>query len=561
MGSGALLLGLSELARRAMPEVRLVSPQFDITALLRGQLVDSNASSDILYRSLRMHTLDEARTWEIAPIPIVFLPDKTLLLKAAEGLALGVLGFLALERLTNRAPLREPQLQAVRILDAYLKQRVRAYRSVSPALARLLAYRPPRPRNIALAASGGAGAAHALGNTFNIGIDLLAARIGGTPIHGAIASRTVFESLAFIALQDTFVSQARIVQRARPKVVSRDARGRVEAWLHTFQIEANGGHTAFFVHVLQVAQPEASTPCYVHASSLPAPAGEQTISATLEAMHPQQDGKTYNLGHHFDPAVDWLTRGDALPAGARLRGRFLALGVHNTPDGVGVRAPSGRVLAFTPLSWASPAASNFGQRVNSRRRLAPSEYNVFCLKGALWTPALHARHSARETQRDLLEHRPLWEDLWTGPTAIEYTPPDDTTRRALHILPDRIEVLPAQEAADMLLGLAQHGDTASASRLTLLRGGPIVRPGEIPAGRVDDPNINDKSAINWMVLRGGKIQGFVTGLQTMRFEYAVEIPLVRALLEQVGMDWEYLVDCDEHTAGRLQLPASEGWIR
>jgi len=97
--------------------------------------------------------------------------------------------------------------------------------------------------------------------------------------------------------------------------------------------------------------------------------------------------------------------------------------------------------------------------------------------------------------------------------------------------------------------------------LTLLRGGPVVRPGEMPIGRLDDTNINDKSAINWMLLADGHIQGFVIGLQTARFDYGTELPPVTEIIEQVGLHWDYLVDCDEHTAGQMLLPASPTWVR
>lgn len=558
--SSTALLGAAAYWARHGPEISLTSEIFPITDLLDGQMVDSSASSDIIYRRLRLHTLDESHTWPLDALHIAFLPDKTLMLRVAEALTVGMLLFVVLERRTNPAPLRAPRLQAIRNLDAFLRQRWPGYRPLAPWLARVLASRPPQMQNVTWAAAGGLSAALAFGGAVNIGIDALAARIGGTPIHGAIASRTVFESLAFVALQDTYVERTRILRRAKPKEIYRSAQGRLEAALHTFELEAEPGARRMYVHAVQVVHPQKCRVCYAHAAEW----GEaQGIATRLDLMLPDE-GPRHALGHHFDPLVDWITPDDPTPRGARWRSAFLNLAVHNTPDGIGVRAPDGRVLAFTPLAWASPAASNFGQRVMARRRLLPSEYNAFALKGAIWTPALCAPWDDDALRRDLLDRLPLWHDLWCGETAIEFRPADETTRRVLHITAERVNVLPCEQAFERLISLAQRGDAAAMRELrslTLLRGGPVVRPGEMPIGRLDDTNINDKSAINWMLLADGHIQGFVIGLQTARFDYDTELPLVTEIIEQVGLRWDYLVDCDEHTAGQILLPASPTWVR
>ncbi|GAB4527251.1 MAG: hypothetical protein Fur0018_12810 [Anaerolineales bacterium] len=560
MGGSTALLGLAALWAKAGPEATLTSEIFAITDLLEGQMVDSSATSDILYRNLRLHTLDERHVWPLADLHIAFLPDKTLMLRAAEALSVGALLFLLLERYTNTALLREPRLQAIQNLDAFLRQRWPAYRPLAPRLMRALASRPPLPQNVLLAAVGGASAAAAFGGLANIGIDALAARIGGTPIHGAIASRTVFESLAFIVLQDTYVAQARLTRYSAVKELYRSAEGRLEAALHTFEVEANPGAHKMYVHAVRVLHPQDCRPCYVHAADQ---TKEQGIAARLDLLTPDK-GETHPLGHHYDPAVDWVAPQDADSLWARWRSAFLGMAVHNTPDGIGVCARDGRVLAFTPLAWASPSASNFGARVLCRRHLLPSEYNAFALKGAVWTPSLTAPWGDEALRRDLLDRLPLWRDLWCGETAIEFRPGDAATRRVLHITTEKIEVWPCEQAFERLISLAQRGDGPAMRELrtlNLLRGGPVVRPAEIPIGRLDDTNINDKSAINWMALDGGRIQGFVIGLQTARFDYDVEIPLVTEILQQAGIRWEYLVDCDEHTAGQMLLPAAPTWVR
>ena len=561
MSSSAALLGLAALWAKAGPEVSLVSQTFAITDLLEGEMVDSSASSDILYRNLRLHTLDERYAWSLSDLRIAFVPDKTLMLRLAEALAVGALLFLLLERYTNSAPLREPRLQAARNLDAFLQQRWPLYRPFAPRLQRALASRPPRPQNVALAAAGGVSAAVAFGGMANIAIDALAARIGGTPVHGAIASRTVFESLAFVALQDTYIEQVRLLRRSPLKELYRGTGGRLEAGLYTFEVEATPLPRKMHVHAVRLLHPQDCRQCYVHAASRSTKA--QAIAARLDLLVPQREGM-HAVGHHYDPAVDWVAPQDEDSRKARRWSAFLNLAVHNTPDGIGVCAPDGQVLAFTPLAWASRAASNFGERVICRRRLLPSEYNAFALKGAVWTPALTDPWSDADLRHDLLERLPLWRDLWCGETSIEFRPADATTRRVLHITPRKIEVWPCEQALEELVSLARRGDGPAMRALrsiTLLRGGPVVRPGEMPVGRLDDTNINDKSAINWIALAEGRIQGFLIGLQTARFDYETELPLVGQILEEAGIRWEYLVDCDEHTAGQLLLPAAPTWVR
>ncbi|GAB4406630.1 MAG: hypothetical protein OHK0052_27870 [Anaerolineales bacterium] len=567
-GSGALLLALSEVWRRNGADIALESEDFTITGVLRGRLRNSSRSSDLFFHSLVQHTLDDAHQWQMADIPLAFTPDKTLILKTAEGIAFATLIFLALERLNNPAPMQRLRPEVLRGLDAHL-QSWAAYRQIRPGLLKALEYRPPKSKNMLWGALGGAAAANAFSGIANIAIDKSAAAIGGTPIHGAIASRNIFESLAFVALPPFFVEQVSLGRRAQPKLVYGSAAAPY-AVLHTFEAVANSGAQTFAVHVLHLPQPEKCSVRYVHAAATSPSPNTPALAANLHLMaetQPNQAVPLRAIGHHTDPAVDWLDRRDPDSLTARWRANFLALGVHNTPDGIGVSAPDGQLLAFAPLSWAGGAASNFGAQVLARRALLPSEYNAFAMKGAVWTPALTARLPQKALINDLIERRPLWRDLWTGATSIEYNPPNATTQRALQIYDDRVEVLASEEAENLLAQIALRataGSTQDAENLravTLIRSGVIVFPGEIPISRVDDENINDKSAIHWMVVKDGRIQAFVIGLQTARFEYALEIPFVSRLLEEVGIAWDFLIDCDEHTAGQLLLPYATTWVR
>lgn len=567
-GSGALLLALSEAWRRGAPEIALESETFAINGLLRGRLRNGSRSSDLFFFDLVQHTLDDAHQWQIADISIAFTPDKTLILKTAEGIAFATLIFLALERLNNPAPMQQLRPEALRGLDAHL-QSWAAYRQIRPGLLKALEYRPPKSEHILWGAVGGAAAANAFSGIANIAIDQSAATIGGTPIHGAIASRNIFESLAFVALPPFFVEQVTIGRRAHPKIVYGPAAAPY-AVLHTFEAVANAGAQTFAVHVLHLPQPEKCSVRYVHAAATSPSPNFPALAANLHLMAETQPNQTVPLraiGHHSDPAVDWIDRRDPDSITARWRANFLSLGVHNTPDGIGVSAPDGQLLAFAPLSWAGGAASNFGAQVLARRALLPSEYNTFAMKGAIWTRAITKQVPQKALIADLLDRRPLWHDLWTGATSIEYNPPDATTQRTLQIYDDRVQVLTSEEAENLLEQIALRA-TASSTQdaeklrgITLIRSGVIVFPGEIPNSRIDDENINDKSAIHWMVVKDGHIQAFVIGLQTARFEYALEIPFVSRLLEEVGIAWDFLMDCDEHTAGQLLLPYAKTWVR
>lgn len=561
---GAVLWPLAEGWRAYGPAEVERSARFPITNLMSGELVDASTSSEIFYENLRLHTLAGGDEHACADVPVSFLPDKTLVLKAAEGAALAAVVLLILERLTNPAPV---QVLGGPLLDRLFWGGARAEK-VREALKKALTYRDVRLENVGWAALAGLAFARAFGGSLNVWLDRLAAVIGGSPFHGVIASRNVFETLAYIVSPPFYVQAAEVGAASAVKPVRVAPAGPADAYLRTYEVNCQPQGSRIYVHTLQVAQPERGRVKYLHASGMPGAAGRQTLSANLDTLL-EASGvheRLMMVGHHYAPEVDWVERGEKAGPWAGPLSEVASLAVHTTPDGLGVTNADGRLLGFTPLIWAGGVGSNFGQRVEAHRRLRPSEYNGLCLKGAQWVPALTLGWDTATLARDVVEQPQLWKDLLCEPIIEEFAAHDPATSRLLMIDGDRLEVVDGPAGYDHLMqlaGRALRDETAGQAlrELTLIRPGSIVENSEVPQGRANINNPNGKSAINWVVVKGGQIQGFVIGLQTARFEYALELTLVRQMLRSSGMEYDYLIDCDEHTAGQLKVPWSADWVR
>ncbi len=553
---GASLLGTSELWRRWGPDLVYDGPNFPITPLLTGYIQDSGATSDILYTHLRLQNLAGLFQQPCPDISVAFAPDKTVILKAAEALGFAAVTLLLLERWTNTAPWKTIAPAPLASLDQRL-DRLGAHLALEPKLAGLLRYRLPTRTNVSRAIFLGAALTHAFSGSLNVLIDRLAAYVGGTPFHGLIASRNVFETLAFIVLPPFYVYQTRVERKSALKTVHADRAGRPDAYLQTFEIRCNEEARRIYVHVLSLPHPETCQSKYLQAAELVQEQSRQCLSANLSLFTNSYASRypLVNLGHHYNPQVDWIDPGDRVLPTDSLYSHFLDLGAHTVPDAILLLNADQELLAATPLIWGGHAGISFGQMVYATRRLLPSEYNAFSLKGALWTPSLTQGLSDEALTIDIEERLPLWKDLLSAPIVSEFVAGDATTNRLLMFSPEGIDVITGKAGYDHLHSLAQSRAYADLRRqVTLVRPGAIVREGEVPQGRTDDANLNGKSAINWVVLKDRRIHAFVIGTQTARFDYAQELKVVREVLQQAGVEYDYLVDCDEHTAGNLRIP-------
>jgi hypothetical protein len=553
---GTTLVAASELWRRWGPESVLHGPTFSISKLLTGRILDSSSTSDILYTDLCLQDLSGQFRQACADIRIAFSPDKTVILKTAEAAAFTAATLLLLERLTHPTPWKTISLAPLAALDHRLS-RSGAYQALAPALRTLLRYRLPTFANLSRSAFLGYALAQAFSGNLNVLIDSVAAAVGGTPFHGIIASRNVFETLAFIVLPPFYVSDACLERQSTLKTVHTDQLGRPDAHLQTFEVRCNQATRKIYVHVLSLPHPEQCEIRYIQAAELTETRPRQCLSAHLDlfANTCQSNHPLVDVGHHFNPQVDWIDPTDRVSPADSLYSQFLDLGFHTAPDAIAVLNADQELLAITPFTWGGRAGINFGQKVFAHRQLAPSEYNAFCLKGALWAPALTQGLTDQALVRDIEDNLPLWKDLLSAPIVSEFVAGDPTTHRLLMVSPEGMDVITGEAGYERLHSLAQsQGLPELRQRLTLIRPGAIVRAGEVPQGRTDNDNLNGKSAINWLVLKDRKIQAFIIGTQTARFDYEQELKVVREVLQRASLEYDYLVDCDEHTAGKLRVP-------